>query len=99
MSHNISHRQQRDRLLASPLDQWTGAQLMLDCGHPLCARGRRYLVRDLSGVYRGLTVGQALLRMRCATCKSAPEKAAMLWPHADPRREPKVFILKGGNVD
>ena len=99
MGHNVSRRQQRDRLLASPLAQWHPAQLMLDCGHPLCARGRRYLVRDLSGVYPGLSVGDALRRMRCATCKRTPDKAAMLWPHPDMRRPPRVFMLKGKNVD
>lgn len=98
MGHNTSPRQQLGRILETLLDEWTTAHLRLDCGNALCARGRRYLVRDLARMYPGLTVGQAIARMRCATCRHPPERAAFLCPHADPRREPQVLMLKGGDL-
>jgi hypothetical protein len=52
MGHNISARKQHQRLLASPLAEWRGWHLAIDCGTPSCTRGRRYRMDDLVVQFR-----------------------------------------------
>lgn len=63
---NASARGQRVAILASPLGELTGFSLVVDCLAPGCGGELSYTVAALAACYSaGMTVGEALRRMRC----------------------------------
>jgi hypothetical protein len=80
-SANASPRQLRSAALESPLGHFTRHQLEMDCGSPGCRRARRYAMSDLAGVYgRDTLLSQAVRRLRCQECGSAPVSVVLLHP-------------------
>jgi hypothetical protein len=78
MGHNISSRKRSSLVMTSPLADFRGWNLEIDCGGPQCARGRTYDVGGLAGVYKDRTVAGALHRMRCSSCRRAPVLARLI---------------------
>ena len=94
---NTSPRKQREAVLASTLGELIGFVLAVDCLTAGCRRERAYAVHELAGVHgRGMTVTQAIRRMRCAECGEKPPRAAWLLTGPDlsrrirPRRVPLI---------
>ena len=84
-------RGQRDTILASPLRELTGFVLTVDCRAAKCGGERFYALTALAAYYRpDMTVGEALLQMRCARgCGECPQAAWLATGptmHLRPRR-------------
>src|SRR5690348_11245508 len=81
---NASARGQRVAILASPLGELTGFSLVVDCGMAVCGGERTYTLAALAACYSaGMTVGEALRRMRCGRgCghRAGPEPAGPTAP-------------------
>ncbi len=77
MGHNVSTRKRTSQIMSAPLADWAGWRLEVDCGGQGCPRGRKYDIRQLSGMYRGLSVSDALRRMRCSQCGYNASTAVM----------------------
>jgi hypothetical protein len=90
---DASVRGQRDTILASPLRELTGFVLTVDCRAAKCGGERFYALTALAAYYRpDMTVGEALLQMRCARgCGGRPQAAWLATGptmHLRPRRVP-----------
>jgi hypothetical protein len=95
---NASARGQRAAILASPLSELTGFNLMVDCLSPSCARARTFAVADLATFYGGSrTVGDMLRRMRCSGACGGRVSAAWLLtgPVLNARIRPRRVALLG----
>jgi hypothetical protein len=95
---NASARGQRAAILASPLSELTGFNLMVDCLSPGCARERTFAVGDLATFYGGSrTVGDMLRRMRCSGACGGRAGAAWLvtGPVLNARVGPRRVALLG----
>lgn len=65
--------------LKTRLGELTTQVLLVECATAGCYRPRRFLVRDLAGVYRrGLTLATTLKRMRCGRCGGMPLRASLV---------------------
>jgi hypothetical protein len=64
---NASARGQRAAILSSPLSEFRGFCLSVDCLAPECRGERTYSIAALAACYnKRWTVGDVLRRMRCA---------------------------------
>lgn len=72
VAHNISNRKRSSAVRNSPLDDFQNWLMAVDCRNPQCRRERAYDVAAMARVYPGLTVGQAISRMRCSGCGLPP---------------------------
>jgi hypothetical protein len=79
----MSARRRTSRIMASPLCNFVGWRLVIDCAGSRCPRGRAYDVSQLAELYRGVTVSAALRRMRCSQCRCSPAAAAVKSPYDD----------------
>jgi hypothetical protein len=60
-------------VLESPLVEFTGWNLAVDCGAPQCRRDRLYNMEELAGtIGRQTTIGVLLRRLRCRDCGGRP---------------------------
>ena len=85
MGHTKSNTALATAVLRSPLEEFAGSKLAVNCRSPGCPRGRAHDVAGLSRFYRGLTVFQAISRMRCETCGRPPAEARMIRMVGHPR--------------
>jgi len=85
MAHNRSLRRILHDVLTSPASQFTAHFLEVDCGGPVCARGRVYQVAGLVGVYRPETVAEMVRRLRCSVCGGGVVRVT-LWSDPPARR-------------
>jgi hypothetical protein len=95
---NASARGQRAAILASPLSELTGFNLVVDCLTPGCGGERTFAVADLASFYgRDRTVGHVLRRMRCSgTCGGRPGAAWLVTgPVLNARVRPRRVALWG----
>jgi hypothetical protein len=73
MAANASAREHRRAVLESPLAEFSGWLLALDCGAPQCRRDRVYALAELAGMVGAqTTVGALLRRLRCHECGGRP---------------------------
>jgi hypothetical protein len=64
---NASARGQRAAILSSPLHEFSGFLLAVDCCGPECRGELSFAIAELANFYgRDRTVGQVLRRMRCS---------------------------------
>ena len=78
MAANASVRAQRRAVLESPLRDFEGWLVAVDCGGPGCRRDRVYSLADLAGLYGGtVTVGEVVRRLRCQECGGRAQKATL----------------------
>jgi hypothetical protein len=95
---NASARGQRVAILASPLGELTWFSLVVDCGRSGCGGERAYAVVELVASYSaGMTVSEALRRMRCG--RECRGRAAVTWlatgPVLNRRIRPRRVALLG----
>ena len=77
MSANASLAKQRRVALHTRLGELTAqAFVIVDCATAGCRGPRRFLVRELAGVYGRELMLAALKRMRCNTCGGLPLRAS-----------------------
>jgi hypothetical protein len=93
-----SARGQRVAILSSPLGELTGFSLVVNCGAPACGGERTYTVAALTACYgAGMTVSDALRRMRCA--RGCGARVAVAWlatgPTLNQRIRPRRVALLG----
>jgi hypothetical protein len=70
---NASARGLRTAVLTSPVSDFQGWRLALDCGRPACGGERVYAVAAWVQLHGGQhTVGAMLTRVRCRVCGQAP---------------------------
>ena len=99
MGHTITPRKRATEALRLPLDHFAGWRLAVDCGSPECARGRTYDMKQLARMYRGLTLGRALTRLRCNGCTRAPTAVVLRpGPDMDARRTAEIALVGPGSV-
>ena len=77
MAHNQSPSKLRSDVLGAPLEIYRGWQIQAECGQAGCPAGRAYRVETLARLYPGCTVGEAVNRLRCASCGTGPRDVAM----------------------
>jgi hypothetical protein len=76
---NTTSRSQRTAIMSSKLGELEGFELHIDCRSPGCRGERAYAVLDLARYHgAGVTVAQALYRMRCRHCGRKPPRAAWI---------------------
>jgi hypothetical protein len=68
MGHNISVRKRTGIVMRSPISDFAGWSLLVDCGGPQCSRDRLRDVAALAREHPERTVAGTLHRMRCRTC-------------------------------
>ncbi len=97
--HTITPRKRAREALRLPLEHFTGWRLAVDCGNPECARGRTYDMRQIARMYRDLTLGQALMKLRCNGCARAPN-VVVLRPgqDMDARRTAAIALVGPGSI-
>lgn len=69
MAMNKTARRAREEVLRFSLEDLRGSYLVVDCGHPTCARMRTYSLTDLANFHRGTNMASLVMRLRCDTCK------------------------------
>jgi hypothetical protein len=74
--------------MASPLHQFTGFYLTVDCRSAGCGGERTFAISDLAAFYEQRTVGEVLLMMRCSRGCGGRVLAAWLNARVRPRRVP-----------
>ena len=74
MGHNRSLRKVRSDVLASPLANYLGHLLEIECC-PGCVypTSRVYRIDNLASRYPAATVGDVAQRLRCGVCRKLPE--------------------------
>ena len=72
MNQSLESRQRGVR--ASPLDAWTGEQLDIRCR---CGRQVSYWCHAVASACPGLSVGEAVARLRCRECGEPPARVAI----------------------
>jgi hypothetical protein len=95
MSHIVSARRRTSRTMASPLSNFVGWRLVIDCAGSRCPWGWAYDVSQLAELYRGVTVSAALRRMRCSQCGCSPATAALKSPDGDTRSQEIALVGPG----
>ena len=70
-----SHPKAGSKALCLPLDHFAGWRLVVDGCNPECARVRTHGMRQIARMNRGMTLGQALTRLRCNGCRRAANAA------------------------
>lgn len=68
MAANLSARKLQSEILGADAALYGHCFLTVDCGAELCERGRTFPVNGIAGVFRGMTIGEVLKRMRCHQC-------------------------------
>ncbi len=96
MGHNISKRKRHSSVMSSPLADFAGWRLEIECGGERCPTGRAYPVKDMASFWPGLTVSQTIMRMRCELCGQKPPAEVRLAPMATvDLRQHGVVVLRG----
>ena len=97
MSANASPRAQRYAVLESPLRDFDGWLIAIDCGNPECRRDRIYSLGELAGFYGGtVKVAEVLRRLRCQDCGGGVAKATLLSNLPTGRYRPRSLELLPG---
>jgi hypothetical protein len=74
MSANATVRGARHAVLESPLGDFAGWRLAVDCGTSDCRRDRAYDLGELARVLGSrITMGAVLRQLRCQTCGARPD--------------------------
>jgi hypothetical protein len=98
MGHNVSTSKRASAALRLPLADFGGWRLAVECGSRGCAIGRAYDVTQLSHFYSGLTVFQAINRMRCSACQKPPCEARLKPGPSMPRIAREIPLKGSGSV-
>jgi hypothetical protein len=98
MGHNVSPRKALARVLASPVAEWRGWHLAIDCGTPSCTRGRRYRMDDLAEFWPEETIAALLRRLVCQVCGRGVLEARLVRERPMRPREPEIMALRGRDV-
>lgn len=94
MAHNISARKRRDRILASPVENWLNNTLSVRCSR--CGHGRDMRVSALQPP-RGEPLGSLVRRFKCSWpgCPGGPVNV-LIYSLAADRDGMRVGIILSG---
>jgi hypothetical protein len=94
---NASTRGQRTAVLASPVSEFAGWRLAVDCGNAACGGERAYAISALAAMHGGQhTVGALLLRLRCRGCGQGPRSVFIeTGPELSARGRLRRLALRG----
>ena len=101
MAHGLSPRQLRDQMLATPLAHYRAWRFVVCCGE--CQDGARHLaIGPLTSRHPGITVAQAVARMRCQIggqrCGATPSHVRIEESDGPERGDRLQVVLRGGPV-
>lgn len=98
MDHNVSVRKRTSIVMRSPLADFRGWRLAVECGGRTCPPQRAYDVTQLAAAYPVCTVGDAIRRMRCHGCSGSPVSAVLEPAPGKPGRTPGIALADPGSV-
>ena len=69
MGQNATERAMRQGILSTPLGEFHGYCLAVDCGTPTCGGERTYTISNLAQLYgEAMTMSRVVVRLRCRIC-------------------------------